>query len=255
MKLSKTLLLLIISIVFACKNEKANESASVSKEEIVSELSVKIIPIAHGTLVIENEDEVIYIDPTGGTEAFKGQKPPTLVLITDIHGDHLSKSTLEALNLDDVTIIAPKAVTDKIPSTTSKTIVTLNNSDSYEHNTITIEAIPMYNLREEALQYHTKGRGNGYVLTLNNERIYISGDTEDIPEMRSLKNIDKAFVCMNLPWTMTVESAASAVLEFKPKHVYPYHYRGTEGLSDVEKFKNLVNESDSSIDVVLLDWY
>ncbi|WP_299122726.1 MBL fold metallo-hydrolase [uncultured Winogradskyella sp.] len=255
MKLSKTLLLLIISIVFACKNEKADESASVSKEEVVSDPSAKIIPITHGTLVIENEDEIIYIDPVGGLEAFKGQKPPTLVLITDIHGDHLSNSTLEALNLSDVTIIAPKAVTDKISSTTSKTIVTLNNNDSYKHNTINIEAIPMYNLRKEALKYHTKGRGNGYVLTINDQRIYISGDTEDIPEMRSLKNIDKAFVCMNLPYTMTVDSAASAVLDFKPQHVYPYHYRGTEGLSDIERFKKLVNDGDSSIKVVLLDWY
>ena len=113
----------------------------------------------------------------------------------------------------------------------------------------------MYNLREEALKFHAKGRGNGYVLTINDERIYISGDTEDIPEMRTLKNIDKAFVCMNLPWTMTVESAASAVLEFKPKQVYPYHYRNKEGMSDVNLFKNLVNKEDKSIEVILLDWY
>jgi len=102
----------------------------------------------------------------------------------------------------------------------------------------------MYNLREEALKFHTKGRGNGYVLSINNERIYISGDTEDIPEMRNLKNIDKAFVCMNLPYTMTIESAASAVLDFKPKNVYPYHYRGTDGMSDVDKFKTLVNREN-----------
>ena len=113
----------------------------------------------------------------------------------------------------------------------------------------------MYNLREEALKFHQKGRGNGYVLTLGEERVYISGDTEDIPEMRQLKNIDKAFVCMNLPYTMTVESAASAVLDFKPKQVYPYHYRGTEGLSDVNKFKSIVNTGNAEIDVVQLNWY
>ena len=113
----------------------------------------------------------------------------------------------------------------------------------------------MYNLREEALKFHTKGRGNGYVLAINNERIYISGDTEDIPEMRNLKNIDKAFVCMNLPYTMTVKSAASAVLDFKPKTVFPYHYRGTDGLSDVNLFKTIVNDSIKSIKVELLNWY
>ena len=113
----------------------------------------------------------------------------------------------------------------------------------------------MYNLREEALKFHSKGRGNGYVFNIDNERIYFSGDTEDIPEMRNLNNIDKAFVCMNLPYTMTVESAASAVLEFKPKQVYPYHYKGTNGLSDVSKFKKLINNGNNEIEVVQLNWY
>jgi L-ascorbate metabolism protein UlaG (beta-lactamase superfamily) len=113
----------------------------------------------------------------------------------------------------------------------------------------------MYNLREEALQFHKKGRGNGYVIELAGQRIYISGDTEDIPEMRKLQEIDKAFVCMNLPYTMPVESAADAVLDFKPKKVYPYHYRGQGGLSDVQKFKTLVNTGNSDIEVIQLNWY
>ena len=112
----------------------------------------------------------------------------------------------------------------------------------------------MYNLTKERLKYHEKGRGNGYVITVDNKRIYISGDTEDIKEMRSLKDIDYAFVCMNLPYTMTVNQAASAVLEFKPKIVFPYHYRGKDGLSNVERFKNLVS-MDKKIEVVLMDWY
>jgi len=253
--LKYTLLLALVATLFACKNEKDNPDVAISNDNSTIEEQVKVIPITHGTLVLETNNEVIYIDPTGGSEAFMGQKSPTLVLITDIHGDHLSKSTLEALNLDNVTIVAPKAVTDKIPSILSKTIVTVNNGDSYEHNSINIEAIPMYNLREEALKYHSKGRGNGYVLSINDERIYISGDTEDIPEMRNLKNIDKAFVCMNLPWTMKVESAADAVLEFKPKQVYPYHYRGSETMSDVNLFKDLVNKKNDAIEVHLLKWY
>ena len=131
----------------------------------------------------------------------------------------------------------------------------MNNGQTAVVKDINVEAIPMYNLREEALKFHEKGRGNGYVLTFGDERVYISGDTEDIPEMRNLKNIDKAFVCMNLPYTMPVESAASAVLDFKPKTVYPYHFRGTEGLSDVEKFKSIVNEGNPDINVELLEWY
>ena len=118
-----------------------------------------------------------------------------------------------------------------------------------------IQAVPMYNLPEEENAKHPKGRGNGYVLNIENKRIYISGDTEDIIEMRMLRNIDVAFVCMNLPYTMDLNQAASAVLDFKPKTVYPYHYRGPEGLSDVEAFKNLVQAKDKNIQVRLYNWY
>ncbi|WP_299113471.1 MBL fold metallo-hydrolase [uncultured Winogradskyella sp.] len=249
------LILLLLTVLFCCKNEKESTDIVEKEDKLIIDEPVKVIPITHGTLILETENDVIYIDPTGGLKAFNNQKDPTLVLITDIHGDHLSKSTLESLDLNNATIVGPKAVTDKIPSTTCKTIVTINNGDTYMHEAVKIEAIPMYNLRNEALEYHTKGRGNGYVLNIEEERIYISGDTEDIPEMRSLKNIDKAFICMNLPWTMTVESAASAVLEFKPKTVYPYHYRGSEGMSDLNKFKKIVSKDNSSINIEFLDWY
>lgn len=146
-----------------------------------------------------------------------GQKTADFVLITDIHGDYLNKKTLEGLDLSNTTLIAPKVVVDKLPKDIAKTLIILNNGDDFKVDTIKIEAIPMYNIREEALKFHTKGRGNGYVLNIDDERIYISGDTEDIPEMRQLKDIDVAFICMNLPYTMTEKSDASAVLDFKPK--------------------------------------
>ena len=184
-----------------------------------------------------------------------GQKTADFVLITDIHGDYLNKKTLEGLDLSNTTLIAPKVVVDKLPKDIAKTLIILNNGDDFKVDTIKIEAIPMYNIREEALKFHTKGRGNGYVLNIDDERIYISGDTEDIPEMRQLKDIDVAFICMNLPYTMTEKSAASAVLDFKPKKVYPYHYRGIKGFSDVNAFKNEVNSKNSDIKVMLLNWY
>ena len=102
---------------------------------------------------------------------------------------------------------------------------------------------------------HTKGRGNGYVLTMGEKNIYISGDTQGIPEMRSLKNIDIAFICMNLPYTMDVQEAADAVLDFEPKIVYPYHYRGKEGFSDIQEFKKMVEAKDKNIEVRLRNWY
>jgi L-ascorbate metabolism protein UlaG (beta-lactamase superfamily) len=113
---------------------------------------------------------------------------------------------------------------------------------------VKIEAVPMYNLTAARLRFHNKGRGNGYVMTFGGKRVYVSGDTEDIPEMRALKNIDAAFVCMNLPYTMAPEQAADAVREFKPKVVYPYHYRG----SDTAQFKKLVGGAS---EVRLRDWY
>ncbi|TXE03657.1 MBL fold metallo-hydrolase [Algoriphagus aquimarinus] len=216
---------------------------------------VTINPITHGTLVLEHDSQVIYVDPYGGAAAFEGQKKPTLVLITDIHGDHLNQETLDGLDLSDATIIAPQAVADQLTQGTGKNVVIMSNGQSKAVNGIKIEALAMYNLPESSESPHTKGRGNGYIIHLGGKQFYISGDTEDIPEMRALKNIDVAFVCMNLPYTMDVDQAASAVSEFKPTIVYPYHYRGTNGLSDVEKFKNLVNEAAPNVDVRLRNWY
>ncbi|MGB1309058.1 MAG: MBL fold metallo-hydrolase, partial [Oceanihabitans sp.] len=220
---------------------------------------VKITPINHGTMVLEYNNVVLYIDPVGGADAFLDQKKPTLILITDIHGDHLDLNTLKAITTKTSRIIAPIAVAEKLPEALNKAISVISNFQSIDlqigNSKIAIEAIPMYNLRKEALKYHPKDRGNGYVITLGTERIYISGDTEDIPEMRNLKNIDIAFVCMNLPYTMPIESAANAVLDFKPKYVLPYHYRGTNGFSDVNLFKNLVLDKNKNIKVIPLNWY
>jgi L-ascorbate metabolism protein UlaG (beta-lactamase superfamily) len=220
-----------------------------------SNKKVVIHPISHGSLVIEYGEDMIYIDPVGKNGDFKGLKKPSIILITDIHGDHLNLETLQEISDSTLTLVVPDAVNKRLNNNIKGTKIVINNGEVKTFNGIKIEAIPMYNLREEALKFHEKGRGNGYVITLGKERIYISGDTEDIPEMRALKNIDKAFVCMNLPWTMTVDKAADAVLEFKPKEVYPYHYRGTEGLSDIESFKSIVNSGNNKILVTLMDWY
>ncbi|PWG06390.1 MBL fold metallo-hydrolase [Polaribacter aquimarinus] len=247
---------LLTSITLACKkNEQKEKNALVVKNNQIENEKVKITPITHATVVIQFKNQNIYLDPTGGAGTFSKFKNPTYVLITDIHGDHLNIKTLQALDLKQTTIIAPKAVAEKIKTINAQKIIVMNNGDKKSINNFKIEAIPMYNLREEALRFHPKGRGNGYVITIGNERIYFSGDTEDIPEMRNLKNIDKAFICMNLPYTMNIESAADAVLAFKPKKIYPYHYRGSNGLSDVTKFKQIVNNKNSSIDVIQWNWY
>lgn len=257
MKNNSLILLLAVVILLSCKSEvKKTKNNQIAAVEITKEQSeTEITPISHATAVLEFDETVIYLDPTSGAEAFSDFQNPDYILITDIHGDHMNLKTLNALVLENTTIIAPEAVAKEISAIKAKEVIVINNGEEKSFSNFDIEAIPMYNLREESLKFHSKGRGNGYVLTINDERIYFSGDTEDILEMRSLENIDKAFVCMNLPYTMPVENAASGVLAFKPKKVYPYHYRGTNGLSDVNKFKELVNKGDANIEVVQLNWY
>ncbi len=220
--------------------------------EMVSGGELTIQPITHATLVLGYAGKNFYIDPTGGAEAFKGLAAPAVIIVTDIHGDHYDQKTIDAINTANAVVVVPQAVADKMPASMDKQkLVILKNGDKTEQSGVSILAMPMYNMPDTPNAFHTKGRGNGYVLTVGGKKVYISGDTEDIPEMRALKNIDIAFVCMNLPYTMDVAQAAKGVLAFKPKIIYPYHYRG----QDVNKFKSLVNAGDKKIDVRLRNWY
>jgi L-ascorbate metabolism protein UlaG (beta-lactamase superfamily) len=216
---------------------------------------LKIEPIKHATLALTWGGKTIYADPDGGAKAFEGIAAPDLILITDIHGDHFNPETLQAVSTANTIIVVPQAVADKLPEALKSKAVVIANGQTINKLNVSIMAIPMYNLPEAPDAKHTKGRGNGYVLTFGNKLVYLSGDTAGIPEMRALKNIDIAFVCMNLPYTMDINEAASAVLDFKPKIVYPYHYRGQGGLSDTEGFKKLVNDSNKGIEVRLRNWY
>lgn len=250
-------LLALSFAIFSCKktSTKTEGSAITEVAQKIAATALQITPVSHATAVLTFNNEVVYLDPTGGAEAFSDFAKPTYVVITDVHGDHMDIKTLKSFDLTASKIIAPKAVADKLAAIKALEIIVLNNGDKTSFTSFDLEAIPMYNLRKEALKFHSKGRGNGYVFTIHKERIYFSGDTGDIPEMRALKNIDKAFVCMNLPYTMVIESAADAVLEFQPKQVFPYHYRGTDGLSNVAKFKEIINKKDTAIEVVQWNWY
>jgi L-ascorbate metabolism protein UlaG (beta-lactamase superfamily) len=206
---------------------------------------VKITPIQHASLMIEAGGKVIQVDPVGNF--YQGMPKADLILITDIHGDHMSPPTIAQLKKEGTVIIAPAAVAKTVTEAQ-----VLNNSETKQWSGWTIEAIPMYNIKRgpsPGQLFHDKGRGDGYVLTYGGKRFYLSGDTEGIPEMRALKNIDVAFVCMNLPYTMPPEEAADAVKAFKPKVVYPYHYRG----SDLKVFEKAL--AGSGIEVRIRDWY
>ncbi|SIQ19813.1 MBL fold metallo-hydrolase [Maribacter ulvicola] len=240
------------------QNTKLTES-NIEKQEanansIVGDDFV-IHPIFHASMVIEHEGKTIYVDPYGGAERYSTFKDPDIVLITHAHQDHLNKETLNGLNLDNAVFVVPNSVKEELDNAYQKKSIVINNHEEKDIKGIEIEAIPMYNLPETKESRHKKGWGNGYIVDIDGERIYISGDTEDIPEMRHLKNIDIAFVCMNLPYTMTIEQAASAVLDFKPDNVYPFHFRGKNGFSDVAEFKQTVESKNPEIKIIIKDWY
>lgn len=247
----KILLTSLLGLIFSVAH------AQLPKADIIpaSKGDVTIQPVFHASLVLQYNNVAIYVDPTQGAETYKNLKKPDIVLITHIHGDHFDMKTLQGLDLSNATLVVPQNVAGKMPAEWKNKIVVLHNGAKTVQKGIPIEAIAMYNMPGDSTVHHPKGLGNGYVLNLGGKRFYISGDTEATPEMRSLKNIDVAFVCMNLPYTMDVAEAADGVLAFKPKIVYPYHYRTPNGFSDVAKFKSLVNSGNPSIDVRLRDWY
>lgn len=243
---------ILSTTVFLCLIAYTANAQRPAPDKIETEKGMLTIqPVLHGTLALSWDNKTIYVDPYGGAEAFEGIETPDLILITDIHGDHLNTETLNALETDKAVMVVPQAVADQLPERYSDQLVVLGNGEQTGQLGITIRAIPMYNLPETSDSRHPKGRGNGYILTMGGKNVYLSGDTEDIPEMRSLENIDVAFICMNLPYTMDIHQAASAVLDFKPEIVYPYHYRG----QDTEEFRRLVTEKNDRIEVRLRDWY
>ncbi|WP_018127074.1 MBL fold metallo-hydrolase [Balneola vulgaris] len=246
----KSLLSLILGLLFLSSHSYAQlDSSADSYKTEMGDLT--IYPINHGTVAFTFDDKTIFVDPYGGAEKFEFFKAPDIILITDIHGDHLNQQTLGQLDISNTTFIVPQAVADRLEGVKKSQILVLNNGETTDEVSFQVTAIPMYNLPDDENSRHRKGRGNGYVINFGGKHVYLSGDTEDIPEMRALENIDIAFVCMNLPYTMDIYQAASAVLEFKPAILYPYHHRG----QDINRFKEIVTEADSGINVVLKQWY
>jgi len=239
MKLTLVLICFLIAIApFACAGETQVFATSAGP--------VKITPLYHASTLIEAGGKVIYLDPAKPAK-LTGLPKADLILITDIHGDHMDPDSIAAVSKAETEIFAAPAVVATV--TSAKPIA---NRETKSWQGWTIEAIPAYNLKRGPAPgklFHDKGRGNGYVLTYGGKRFYFSGDTEGIPEMRALKNIDVAFVCMNLPYTMPPEEAADAVKAFHPKIVIPYHYHG----SDLAVFQKGLE--GTGIEVRVLDWY
>ena len=223
--------------------------ASFAAEKFKTDEGLAIItPINHATLVVEWDGKTIYVDPVGQPTWYKSFAKPDLVLLTHVHGDHYREAVLTAVVGPKTRIVAPPALTDLLNANLKAKTIPLANSATTDKVGFKLEAVASYNTTPPRKRFHPKGQGNGYVLNLGGTRIYVSGDTEGTPEMRALKGIDVAFLCMNLPYTMDVAAAAEAVKAFKPKVVYPYHSRG----QDTAKFKTLVG---TTAEVRLRNWY
>jgi len=197
---------------------------------------LKITLIGHGTLMFTFGDKTIHVDPVGGENAYADMPKADIILLTHEHGDHLDTKAIEILRKDKTQLVLTKACAERVAG------LEMANGDVKTVQGMRIEAVPAYNIvhmRSAGNPFHPKGRGNGYIITFGDKRLYVAGDTENTPEMKRLRNIDVAFLPMNLPYTMTPEMVADAAKAFKPKILYPYHY----GQTDPNKLVDLLKDS------------
>lgn len=228
----------LLSIVVSAKELKMeNLKSDVFTTE--NNKKIEIFFIKHASLIINYDNKLIYIDPITEYADFSKFPKADLILITHEHYDHLDKQAIENLSKDDTEIIL-NSNSQKILNSGK---IMSNGDELVVLNNINIKAVPAYNITPEHLQFHPKGRDNGYVLSLDNMKIYIAGDTENIDEMKDLQDIDIAFLPVNQPYTMTVEQTNTAVKVIKPKILYPYHYGNTK----IEELSKLLK--DNNIDI------
>lgn len=192
--------------------------------------------VGHGTLMFTWNGLVVHVDPWTKLADYAKLPKADLILITHAHFDHLDQNAIKTLQKDKTIILVSAACAGQVAGAQ-----TIRNGDSRTVSTIKVEAAPAYNIVQKNPQgglYHPKGEGNGYVLTFGDKRVYVAGDTENTPEMKALKNIDLAFLPMNLPYTMTPEMVADAAKAFRPRVLYPYH----TGETDVSKLAPLLSD-------------
>ncbi len=202
-----------------------------------SEGNLVITFIGHASLIFNYNNVVIHIDPFSRLADYSSLPKADLILITHEHGDHCDPAAVKQIRTENTAVVLTEACTSKIPGG-----IVMKNGDVKTIKGIKIEAVPAYNIvhkRDNGEPFHPKGAGNGYVIHFGDKKVYVAGDTENIPEMKDLKNIDIAFLPMNLPYTMTPEMVADAARSFMPKILYPYHY----GETDVSEIVDLMKDT------------
>jgi L-ascorbate metabolism protein UlaG (beta-lactamase superfamily) len=198
---------------------------------------LKITFIGHATLMFEYNGVVVHVDPWSKFGDYSAFPKADLILVTHEHPDHLDTAAIALLKKPKTSVVVSEACAGRVAGA-----VVMKNGDSQTIAGLRIEAVPAYNIvhkRDNGQPFHPKGPGNGYVVTFGNKRVYIGGDTENTPEMKTLKEIDIAFLPINLPYTMTPEMAADAARSFKPAIVYPYHFGETDTAAISAAFKSI----------------
>jgi L-ascorbate metabolism protein UlaG (beta-lactamase superfamily) len=181
--------------------------------------------VGHGTLIFQHTNLVVHVDPVSQYADYATLPKADIILVTHDHPDHLDVKAIEAVSTPKTTVIGPAKCAAQVQG-----MLPMANGDSRTVQGLRIEAVPAYNIvnkRPTGEPFHPRGDGNGYVITFGDKRVYVAGDTENTPEMKALKNIDVAFLPMNLPYTMTPQMVADAAKAFMPKILYPYHYGDT----------------------------
>jgi len=189
---------------------------------------LKITFIGHGTLMFAFSGKIVHVDPVSREADYAKMPKGDLVIITHEHRDHLDPEALEAVRGKDTIVLLPKKAAQQVKGGT-----VMENGEARVAAGMKVEAVPAYNLvhkRASGQPFHPKGEGNGYVVTFGDKRVYVGGDTENVPEIKVLKNIDIAFLPMNLPYTMTPAMVADAAKAIRPKILYPYHFGKTDPL-------------------------
>ena len=187
---------------------------------------LRITCIGHGTLMFNFGTQIIHVDPFTKVADYEKLPKADIILITHEHFDHLDLKALELVRTEKTKVVLTEACSKQV-----KNGIIMKNGDVQTVNGLKIHSIPAYNLvhkRDNGQPFHPKDVGNGYIITFGDKRVYVAGDTENIPEMKSLQEIDCAFLPMNLPYTMTPEMVADAAEAFRPKILYPYHFGDTD---------------------------
>lgn len=229
-------LLSAVIVLFLAMAQSGAQSPHVSDVFPTSQGELVIEFVGHGSLFFRFAGKIIHVDPVGQYGDYTKMPKADLVLVTHEHRDHLDLGAIESLRKQETQILADKATAQQIPGA-----VGLGNGETKEVFGIRVEAVPAYNLvhmRSPGVPFHPKGQGNGYVITFGDRRVYVAGDTENTPEMKALRQIDIAFLPMNLPYTMTPEMVADAAKSFKPPILYPYHYGDTDPQQLVELLRD-----------------